>query len=177
MSPEPAKEHASCLSPDPACVDTGRDPVRCDRRSLARNRHRSSPLPRATYCAPGVTAHWGLGTPQPGKSPLPVCGSLALTTPWLASQHRCHFGAGCLVAGPGRPGCVSPCCVQCRRYSARNTSRGNMDQSREPTKAVHASADRRQSSQCPPSCLLRAGLSLRSVSQAEPGYWSGFCCA
>lgn len=48
VSPEAAKEHASCLSPDPACVDAGRDPVRCVRRSLAWNTHRSSPLPRAT---------------------------------------------------------------------------------------------------------------------------------
>lgn len=121
--------------------------------------------------------HRSLGIPQLGKSPLPVCGSRALTTPMAASQHRCHSGAGCLVAGPGRPGCVSPCYVQCRRYSARDTSRGNMDQSREPTKAVHASADRRQSSQCPPSCLLRAGLSLCPVVQTEPGYWFGLCCA
>lgn len=123
--------------------------------------------------------HRSLGIPQLGKSPLPilVCGSGALTTPMAASQHRCHSGAGCLVAGPGRPGGVSPCCVQCRRYSARDTSRGNMDHSREPTKAVHASADRRQSSQSPPSCLLRAGLSLCPAVQTEPGHWFGFCCA
>lgn len=125
--------------------------------------------------------HRSLGIPRLGKSPLPVCDSLALTTTMAASQHRCHSGAGCsLGPGPGRPGCVSPCCVQCRRYSARDTSRGNMDQSREPTKAVHASADRRQSSQCPPSCLLCAGLYLCPVVRTEPGgpgYWFGFCCA
>lgn len=121
--------------------------------------------------------HRSLGMPQLGKLPLPVCGSLALTTTMACIAASLSLRRWLLGPGPGRPGCVSPCYVQCRRYSARETSRGNMDQRREPTKAVHASADRRQSSQCLPSCLLRAGLSLCPVVQTAPGYWFGFCCA
>lgn len=125
--------------------------------------------------------HRSLGMPRPGASPLPLCGSRPLTTTVAAaSQQRCHSGAGCLGSGPGRPGCVSPCCVQCRHYSARDTSRGNMHQSREPTKAVHASADRHQSSQCPsflPASRWAVCLSCPSAERAEPGYWIGLCCA
>lgn len=174
------------------------------RPSVCRRRPRPRPLCPTQSCSeyarplrcrelPRTRRHRSLGIPQPGDSPLPVCGSPPLTTTTAASQHRCHAGAGelaCLGPGPGRPGCVSPCCVQCRRCSARDTSRGNMDQSREPTKAVHASVDRRQSSRCPPCspasrwavCLSRSAdrarlldwLLLCLTTRAEDGWKEGW---
>lgn len=123
-----------------------------------------SPLPSATR------RHRSLGIPQLGKSLLPVCGSqLCSSSPPLL--HRSIVVtlalAGLLGPGPGRPGCVSPCCVQCRRYSARDTSRGNMDQSREPTKCCPASADRRQSSQSLTACLPSLDCLFRVARQSQ----------
>jgi hypothetical protein len=115
-------------------------------------------LPRATavLCA---RRHRSLGidttVAQHGTSvcPCPLSSHLTTTIAARVAAALVTSGGGCLGSGPDRPGCVSPCCIQCRRYSASDTSRGNMDQSREPTKAVHASTDRHQSSKSPPSLL------------------------